>query len=120
MTAHEASLRTTRWISPNRRNFLRGFAAAGAFGRFFLGSSSFAEAVPASGVEAPFEGPHSEKTTADGDESIRPFRIDFPDEALVDLRRRIAATNWPELRMFIPNSYLPTGSLRVSTLRRGN
>ncbi len=28
--------------------------------------------------------------------AIRPFRIDVPDEALVDLRRRIAATVWPE------------------------
>jgi pimeloyl-ACP methyl ester carboxylesterase len=27
---------------------------------------------------------------------IRPFHVDVPDEALVDLRRRIAATNWPE------------------------
>jgi len=27
---------------------------------------------------------------------IRPFRVDIPDEALEDLRRRIAATNWPE------------------------
>ena len=28
--------------------------------------------------------------------AIRPFRINVPDEALVDLRRRIAATQWPE------------------------
>ena len=27
---------------------------------------------------------------------IRPFQVDIPDEALEDLRRRIAATNWPE------------------------
>ena len=27
---------------------------------------------------------------------IRPFHIDIPDEALDDLRRRIAATHWPE------------------------
>jgi pimeloyl-ACP methyl ester carboxylesterase len=27
---------------------------------------------------------------------IRPFRIDVPDEALVDLRRRIRETRWPE------------------------
>ena len=27
---------------------------------------------------------------------IRPFRVTFPDAALEDLRRRIAATNWPE------------------------
>ena len=29
---------------------------------------------------------------------IRPFRVDIPDQALDDLRRRIAATNWPEKR----------------------
>jgi pimeloyl-ACP methyl ester carboxylesterase len=27
---------------------------------------------------------------------IRPFRVDIPDETLDDLRRRIAATRWPE------------------------
>src|SRR3712207_1275468 len=27
---------------------------------------------------------------------IRPFRVDVPEEDLVDLRRRIAATQWPE------------------------
>src|SRR5277367_1296813 len=27
---------------------------------------------------------------------IRPFHINFPDEQLADLRRRIAATQWPE------------------------
>jgi pimeloyl-ACP methyl ester carboxylesterase len=32
------------------------------------------------------------ETTSD----IRPFHIDTPDAALEDLRRRIAATNWPE------------------------
>ena len=30
------------------------------------------------------------------DTSIRPFRASVPDEALSDLRRRIAATRWPE------------------------
>jgi len=28
--------------------------------------------------------------------AVRPFRVDIPDEALADLRRRIAATRWPE------------------------
>ncbi len=27
--------------------------------------------------------------------SVRPFHISVPEEALVDLRRRIAATRWP-------------------------
>jgi pimeloyl-ACP methyl ester carboxylesterase len=30
------------------------------------------------------------------DTTVRPFRIDFPEEALEDLRRRISATRWPE------------------------
>jgi pimeloyl-ACP methyl ester carboxylesterase len=30
------------------------------------------------------------------DKTIRPFRISFPEAALVDLRRRIAATRWPD------------------------
>ncbi len=29
-------------------------------------------------------------------EAIRPFRVNIPDEELVDLRRRITATRWPE------------------------
>jgi pimeloyl-ACP methyl ester carboxylesterase len=33
---------------------------------------------------------------AEGASAIRPFRINVPDEKLVDLRRRIAATQWPE------------------------
>src|SRR5437763_15119297 len=28
--------------------------------------------------------------------ALRPFRVDMPEEALADLRRRIAATQWPE------------------------
>jgi pimeloyl-ACP methyl ester carboxylesterase len=28
--------------------------------------------------------------------AVRPFRVDVPEEDLVDLRRRIAATQWPE------------------------
>ena len=30
------------------------------------------------------------------DSAIRPFHIDIPEEELIDLRRRIAATRWPE------------------------
>jgi len=33
---------------------------------------------------------------AEGNIAIRPFRIEVPEEKLVDLRRRIAATQWPE------------------------
>ena len=34
-------------------------------------------------------------STAETANEIRPFHVDIPDEALDDLRRRIAATRWP-------------------------
>ncbi len=38
----------------------------------------------------------SEHVAAADGSTIRPFRINVPEEALTDLRRRIAATRWPE------------------------
>jgi pimeloyl-ACP methyl ester carboxylesterase len=35
-------------------------------------------------------------STAETAVEIRPFHVDVPEQALDDLRRRIAATNWPE------------------------
>jgi hypothetical protein len=54
--------------SPTRRGFLATSVAAGAFNLLY----------------AP--------RTAAADNAIRPFRIDVPEEALVDLRRRVVAT----------------------------
>jgi hypothetical protein len=34
-------------------------------------------------------------STVETASDIRPFRVEFPDQALDDLRRRIAATRWP-------------------------
>src|SRR5262245_7664508 len=36
------------------------------------------------------------KASATASKEIRPFRAHFPDEALANLKRRIAATQWPE------------------------
>jgi pimeloyl-ACP methyl ester carboxylesterase len=65
---------------PTRRSVLATTAAAGALG---LATST--------GV---FGSARAEET-AQGT-AIRPFRIDVPDEALIDLRRRLAATRWPD------------------------
>ena len=59
--------------SPTRRSFLASSAAASAVGL-----------LPA------------EPRAATGGDAVRPFRIEVPDEALADLRRRVAATKWPE------------------------
>jgi pimeloyl-ACP methyl ester carboxylesterase len=59
--------------SATRRDVLATSAAAGAAGLFPAHSAAAAES-----------------------DAIRPFRINVPEEKLVDLRRRIAATQWPE------------------------
>jgi hypothetical protein len=64
---------STSSSSPTRRDLLVLSAAAGA-----------ASLLPASAG------------AATGGDAIRPFSINVPEEALVDLRRRIAATRWPE------------------------
>jgi pimeloyl-ACP methyl ester carboxylesterase len=67
---------------PSRRTVLAATAAAAAFG--LAASAGPGAAAPA------------RSGTTEGDNAIRPFRIDVPEEELVDLRRRIAATRWPE------------------------
>jgi hypothetical protein len=64
---------------PNRRTVL---GAAGAFGLAVW-------AAP--GAAAP-----ARSDAAAGANPIRPFSINVPDEALLELRRRIAATQWPD------------------------
>ena len=38
----------------------------------------------------------TQMTAAAGDTPIRPFRVDVPEADLADLRKRVAATKWPE------------------------
>jgi pimeloyl-ACP methyl ester carboxylesterase len=45
-------------------------------------------------ARAPRQAPAAR--TPAGEETIRPFRANFSDEELADLRRRILATRWPE------------------------
>jgi pimeloyl-ACP methyl ester carboxylesterase len=63
--------------SPNRRQLL-STAAVG------LAALSTAGLFPVSAAEAP------------ASEAIRPFRINIPEADLADLKRRLAATRWPE------------------------
>ncbi len=71
---------------PSRRRFIGVVAAAVAAGSlsrlaFADTNHSITEVAPASGS---------------GDPAIRPLRIHVPESQLVDLRRRIKATRWPD------------------------
>src|SRR5829696_8807364 len=69
--------------SPTRRDVLATTAAASA-------------AVGLAASAAPGATAPGSPSTAEEDNAIRPFHINVPEEALVDLRRRINATRWPE------------------------
>jgi len=52
---------------------------------------------------------------ADGDNTaIRPFHVNFPETALVDLRRRISATQWPDRETVADQSQGP----QLATLQK--
>src|SRR5688500_10440952 len=46
----------------------------------------------------------SEQVKGEGADTVRPFRVHFPDEALADMKRRIAATRWPEREIVTDHS----------------
>ena len=51
------------------------------------------------------EESHTPVTTeTSGAAAIRPFEVDIPEEALEDLRRRIAATRWPSKELVADRS----------------
>jgi pimeloyl-ACP methyl ester carboxylesterase len=47
-------------------------------------------------------------------EEIRPFRVEFPEEQLADLRRRIAATRWPDAETVTDDSQ----GVRLATIQK--
>jgi pimeloyl-ACP methyl ester carboxylesterase len=91
-----AATHTSQSPSRTRRSFLGTLIAAGTVWRFLFAAPGAAEIIPGFGVHPSFDSLDPAKASSDGDESIRPFQIDFPEAAIVDLRRRIGATKWPE------------------------
>jgi pimeloyl-ACP methyl ester carboxylesterase len=77
--------------APTRREFLVTSAAAGAVG--LVPKTLLAEVEPS---------------------TIRPFRIDVQEETLVELRRRLAATRWPEVETVRDESQ----GVRLATIQK--
>ena len=79
-----------------RRRFFAASAAASAAGLSLLSGPAFAQNRIADEPSGPIGGGFPAKRMATGDTSIRPFRIHVPEPVLVDLRRRVVATRWPD------------------------
>jgi pimeloyl-ACP methyl ester carboxylesterase len=75
-------------MNSDRRQFLRNAAITLAAAEFSMSGAAGASA----------KGPlPAKQPAAPGDEAVHPFRIErVSDDAIVDLRRRLVATRWPD------------------------
>jgi pimeloyl-ACP methyl ester carboxylesterase len=79
------------------RIFLATSTAAGAAALALLAGGGEAQAAPKARPQALGNNPvAATPVTVARDDSIRPFKVAVSEAALVDLRRRLAATRWPD------------------------
>src|SRR5262245_8581265 len=71
-------------------------AAALACGLCVFSSPNYGQTTTLSDIESSVVAQASTPRAAAEDQSIRPFKVQVPQAALDDLRRRIAATRWPD------------------------
>ncbi|MEQ1956717.1 epoxide hydrolase [Mesorhizobium sp. CN2-181] len=86
---------TTLATRQDRREFL----ATAAIGLALVSGASLLSGDPASAAKT---------------EDIRPFRVDFPQDALVDLRERLKATRWPDRELVEDQSQ----GVRLATVQK--
>lgn len=91
-----------------RRRFLTTAAVTG-----FLSFLSIGDGTGLALAEAPEESSSSLHTNLN-DQTVRPFRVKFDNTDLADLRRRIAATRWPDQETVSDTSQ----GVRLETMRK--
>ena len=82
-------------INNSRRRFLGAAALSVAAAELGMMTSAKAQQYGGSFSKGASAAPAKPGTAAD-DTSIRPFHINIPEADVADLRRRVAATRWPE------------------------
>ena len=82
----------------DRRRFLRSVAVAiAAAGGGIIGFANAQSNSPAMGLTGGEKMSQADMAqSASQSQPVRPFRVDVPEAALVELRSRIKATKWPE------------------------
>jgi pimeloyl-ACP methyl ester carboxylesterase len=84
-------------FSRTGRSFLAASAVCGTFLLLLLAAASYAQTVRTADGQAFVTSPlPAKQTAAPEDDSIRPFHINIPEEQIVDLRQRLAATRCPD------------------------
>jgi pimeloyl-ACP methyl ester carboxylesterase len=118
MNSEEAHFMTKADTAPTRVDSggdwhrIAATSVALAFGFALLAAPSYAQTVtPKKSTTKQKEAPMTQLATARLDPTasnttaeIRPFHINVPEEQLVDLRRRLAATRWPDKELVTDQS----------------
>lgn len=79
------------------RRFVAMFPAAGAFGLAMLAAPCYGEKAPgADGQISLASVAQAKQSSPTNGDAIRPFRVNIPEADLVDLRKRVVATRWPD------------------------
>jgi pimeloyl-ACP methyl ester carboxylesterase len=79
----------------SRRILSATSAAASALGVALIAIPCHAVAAPADDAKSTTSAP-AVRAAGSEDAAIRPFRVDIPQAALDDLRKRVVATRWPD------------------------
>jgi pimeloyl-ACP methyl ester carboxylesterase len=83
-------------VKRNLRMFSAITLAATILGLFLVDSSSYAQAIEKEITVSQLPIVQLDALPQKAAAEIRPFRINVPEAKLIDLRRRIAATQWPD------------------------
>jgi len=87
---------TFETVQHNWRRFRVTKLAATAFGLLLVAASSHAQTIKKEITMSPLSTLQLDAVPQAATAEIRPFHVNFSEEQLADLRRRIAATQWPE------------------------
>ena len=99
----------------NRRSFRAATLFAIAFSPLCTAAASYAQvAINKETTMAQLDTLHVHAVPQGATAEIRPFHANFPEEQLSDLRRRIAATKWPE-RETVSDA---TQGVQLATIRK--
>ena len=111
--ARSRTIETAISSSPTRRGFLAGSVAALFVTLFVCASPNYAETMTTPDTGAVVVAAAAATGQAAEDQSIRPFTFNAPQAKLDDLRRRLAATQWPERETVADESQgMPLATMR--------
>ena len=113
--ARSRAIEIALFSTPTRRGFLVGSVAALSVSLFVCASPNYAETttVTTSDTGAVVVAAAAATGQAAEDQSIRPFTYNAPQAKLEELRRRVAATQWPEKETVADESQgVPLGTMQ--------